>query len=79
MFERYTEKARRVIFFARYEASRYGSREIATEHLFLGLSRRRTQGFTHGGCQKQTPRSSASESPGQCHIVPRFRPISTCH
>ena len=25
MFERYTEKARRVIFFARYEASQYGS------------------------------------------------------
>src|SRR5579871_1966653 len=25
MFERYTEKARRVIFFARYEASQFGS------------------------------------------------------
>jgi ATP-dependent Clp protease ATP-binding subunit ClpC len=25
MFERYTEKARRVIFFARYEASQLGS------------------------------------------------------
>jgi hypothetical protein len=37
MFERYTEKARRVIFFARYEASRYGSPEIDTEHLLLGL------------------------------------------
>ncbi len=39
MFERYTEKARRVIFFARYEASQYGSREINTEHLLLGLMR----------------------------------------
>jgi hypothetical protein len=39
MFERYTEKARRVIFFARYEASRYGSNEIDTEHLLLGLLR----------------------------------------
>jgi hypothetical protein len=39
MFERYTEKARRVIFFARYEASQYGSREIDTEHLLLGLIR----------------------------------------
>jgi hypothetical protein len=37
MFERYTEKARRVIFFARYEASRYGSPYIETEHLLLGL------------------------------------------
>ncbi len=39
MFERYTEKARRVIFFARYEASYYGSNEIDTEHLFLGVLR----------------------------------------
>jgi hypothetical protein len=39
MFERYTEKARRVIFFARYEASHYGSPEIDTEHLLLGLIR----------------------------------------
>ena len=39
MFERYTEDARRAIFFARYEASRFGSREITTEHLLLGLCR----------------------------------------
>lgn len=39
MFERYTEKARRVIFFARYEALQYGSRQIAPEHILLGLMR----------------------------------------
>ncbi|MGH9417368.1 MAG: ATP-dependent Clp protease ATP-binding subunit [Terriglobales bacterium] len=39
MFERYTEKARRVIFFARYEASQCGSPYIETEHLLLGLLR----------------------------------------
>jgi hypothetical protein len=39
MFERYTEKARRVIFFARYEASQFGSPVIETEHLLLGLLR----------------------------------------
>jgi ATP-dependent Clp protease ATP-binding subunit ClpA len=39
MFERYTEKARRTIFFARYEASKTGSREIETSHLLLGLLR----------------------------------------
>jgi len=39
MFERYTEKARRVIFFARYEASQYGSPYIETEHFLLGLLR----------------------------------------
>jgi ATP-dependent Clp protease ATP-binding subunit ClpC len=39
VFERYTEKARRVIFFARYEASQTGSRHIETEHLLLGIFR----------------------------------------
>ena len=39
MFERYTEKARRVIFFARYEASQFGSPYIETEHVLLGLLR----------------------------------------
>ena len=39
MFERYTEKARRVIFFARYEASQFGSPYIETEHLLIGLLR----------------------------------------
>lgn len=39
MFERYTEGARRVIFFAREEASAYGSSKIETEYLLLGLIR----------------------------------------
>ncbi len=39
MFEKYTEKARRVIFFARFEASQLGSVYIDTEHLLLGLIR----------------------------------------
>ncbi len=39
MFERYTERARRVVFFARYEASQLGSPTIDTEHLLLGLIR----------------------------------------
>ncbi len=39
MFGRYTEKARRVVFFARYEASQFGSPYIETEHLLLGLLR----------------------------------------
>jgi len=37
MFERYTESARRTIFFARWEASRLGSSEIEAEHLLLGI------------------------------------------
>ena len=39
MFERFTERARRVLFFARYEASHLGSASIDTEHLLLGLIR----------------------------------------
>jgi ATP-dependent Clp protease ATP-binding subunit ClpC len=39
MFERYSERSRRIIFFARYEALQYGSPVIAPEHLLLGLIR----------------------------------------
>jgi len=39
MFERYTESARRVIFFARYEVSQSGGTTIESEHLLLGLIR----------------------------------------
>jgi ATP-dependent Clp protease ATP-binding subunit ClpC len=39
MFDRYTEDARKVIFLARYEASRLGSPILETEHLWLGLLR----------------------------------------
>ncbi|MEE9231418.1 MAG: ATP-dependent Clp protease ATP-binding subunit [Acidobacteriota bacterium] len=37
MFEKFTEKAKRVLFLARYEASQMGGRVIGTEHLLLGL------------------------------------------
>ena len=39
MFERFTEAARRALFFARYEASMLGSRTIEAGHLLLGLIR----------------------------------------
>jgi ATP-dependent Clp protease ATP-binding subunit ClpC len=39
MFDRYTESARRTIFFARFEASQFGCPQIETEHLLLGLLR----------------------------------------
>jgi ATP-dependent Clp protease ATP-binding subunit ClpC len=46
MFERYTEKARRVIFFARYEAGQFGSPYIETEHLLPALLREASGIFT---------------------------------
>jgi ubiquinone/menaquinone biosynthesis C-methylase UbiE len=42
-FELFTEQARRVIFFARYEAGRLGSPFVETEHLLLGLLRQDKQ------------------------------------
>ena len=39
MFEKYNEKARRALFFARYEASKLGSRVIESEHILLGILR----------------------------------------
>ena len=39
MFERYTESARRTLFFSRFEASRLGSRTIDPVHFLLGLIR----------------------------------------
>ena len=39
MFEKYTEAARRSIFFARYEASHFGSRQIEPTHLLLAIMR----------------------------------------
>ncbi len=37
MFEKYTERAKKILFLARYEASQMGSKVIASEHLLLGL------------------------------------------
>ena len=39
MFERYTDSARRSLFFARYEASELGSMTIEPAHLLLGVLR----------------------------------------
>jgi ATP-dependent Clp protease ATP-binding subunit ClpC len=37
MFDRYTELARRAVFFARFEATKHGRGEIEIEHLLLGV------------------------------------------
>lgn len=39
MFEKYTAKARRVVFYARYAVSQIGASAIGPEHLLLGLLR----------------------------------------
>jgi hypothetical protein len=47
MFERYTEPARRALFFARYELSAIGGTTIETEHLLLGLLKERDPLIAH--------------------------------
>ena len=54
MFERYTEKARRIIFFARYEASTTGSHIIEPEHLLLGMLREAKALFDSAKIQPMT-------------------------
>jgi hypothetical protein len=77
MFERYTEQARRVLFFARYEASQLGSISIETEHLLLGLLREesslagsvlRENGFELAGLRNEIsalpPQTRSDAAPG---------------
>jgi len=56
MFERYTELARRAIFYARYEAAQLGSAFIETGHRVAGQlprGRRRKAGVLHPSAQAQ--------------------------
>src|SRR5207245_2364916 len=39
MWQRFTERARRVVFFAQEEAARLGENYVGTEHILLGLVR----------------------------------------
>jgi uncharacterized protein (TIGR02246 family) len=73
MFERYTEPARRAIFFARYEASQYGSPKIESEHLLLGLLR---EGKKHAPALRQIGRRELIRKEIESRIIPGAR-IST--
>jgi ATP-dependent Clp protease ATP-binding subunit ClpC len=46
MFDRYTEHARRALFYTRYEASQVGGESLESEHLLLGLIKR-PEGLIH--------------------------------
>jgi len=73
MFELYTEPARRAIFFARYEASQYGSPKIESEHLLLGLLR---EGKKHAPVLRQIGRRELIRKEIESRIIPGAR-IST--
>ncbi len=84
MFERYTEQARRVLFFARYEASQFGAESVQPEHLVLGWLREdkalvRQFLFSHGATEelhkrieerfeKREKRSSSVDIPLDKHV-----------
>ncbi|MGB9402328.1 MAG: Clp protease N-terminal domain-containing protein [Candidatus Acidiferrales bacterium] len=82
MFERYTEKARRTIFFARYEASQYGSSFIDTEHILLGLLRddhelvERLAGLTDSRTQIRTDVEKAIKKQGKPYPTSVDVPLS---
>jgi len=67
MAERYTEKARRVIFFARYEAIEYGSAYIETEYMLLGLLRE--DPFLMRKCLKPSPQGTEIRAEIEKHIT----------
>jgi ATP-dependent Clp protease ATP-binding subunit ClpC len=69
MFERYTERARRVLFFARYESSQLASMTIEPEHVLLGILREKSHvgsqilneaGVTLEGVTDELQRTAAS-------------------
>jgi ATP-dependent Clp protease ATP-binding subunit ClpC len=64
MFERYTENARRALFFSRYEASQLGDLVIKTEHVLLGLVRSGTAAriFVDRGVSLQDIRRDVEKS-----------------
>jgi hypothetical protein len=60
MFERYSEEARRSLFFARYEATQTGNVWITPEDLLLGIARERLgESFGPDGVEKLRTRLAA--------------------
>jgi hypothetical protein len=78
MFERYTEKARRVIFIARHEASNYGSPVSEAEHLLLGLLRKDLSLV-----RRHVPTSTRKQPVNASRLRPLYglpsQPMWTCH
>ncbi|MGB7069981.1 MAG: ATP-dependent Clp protease ATP-binding subunit [Pyrinomonadaceae bacterium] len=73
MFERYTERSRRVIFFARYEALQYGSPAILPEHILLGLLREDKAIAVRCASSKQNLSVDAVRRSVEEHMVVRDR------
>ena len=73
MFEIYTEKAKRVIFFARLEAGEMGAAQIGAEHLLLGLIRQDQpllERLAGGPLQIEAVRQEISDHAGSPEVIP---------
>src|SRR5437868_1218967 len=66
MFERYTLKARRAIFSARWEVSRFGSSFIGPEHLVLGLTR--CTDIVHEGLRADIEQIAVASTPSSASV-----------
>jgi ATP-dependent Clp protease ATP-binding subunit ClpC len=75
MFEHYTERARRAIFYAHREAAAVGSPYIEPEHLLLGISRETTALFERLGLPPDTTETLRSKLDTE-HRPPSNPPIS---
>src|SRR5262245_7071769 len=74
MFERYTERARRALFFARYCANSVSSESIEPEHLLVGLLRESTHGLLGRiFANRQLPLDDHIRELVGAHVEPTFR------
>jgi len=75
MFERYTERSRRILFFSRYEASEFGSPSIEPAHVLLGLVREGqglvAQIFSHAGLAAESLRAEIEKLYGLHEKIPK--------
>jgi hypothetical protein len=72
MFERYTEQARRIVFFGRFEASRRPNGYIEPEHLLLALCREdpRLKQRLPEGALEEIERQVDSQFPSRTPLAP---------
>src|SRR3954449_1474652 len=76
MFERFTEQARRILFFARYEASQFGHLSIEPEHILLGVIRE-GKGAVIGICNRAHLSAADLRTDLEAHLVAAAEKVST--
>ena len=77
MFERYTSAARRVLLFARHEASQAGAASIGPEHLLLSLLRISPSLFGRMSQDEASIRNELTGSPGAPEAYGTDPPLSS--